>query len=129
MLALVLSCKQSLALTGGATLTIFPLTETWLFEAGDHQCGLEHVGRRKNMERYRSVMDFLFCELFTKYQKDCFRYYEDKGPLLKEMISEEQVARYDSILLQAVKIAYQAFCEERKVTWGWFRTEVLKLAA
>ncbi len=121
--------KQSLDVTGGATLTIFRLTETWLFEDDDHQRGLEYVARRKNMEKYHSMMDFLFCEIFTKYRKDCFRYYEDKGPLLKEMISQEQIERYDAILLEAVKIAYQAFCEERKVTWGWFRSEVLKLAA
>lgn len=120
---------QSLDVIGGATLSIFRQAESWLLAHADHQRALEYVARRKNMEKYHSMMDFLFCEVFVKYQKDCFRYYEGKGPLLKEMISQEQIDRYDTVLLEALKIAYQAFCEQRKVSWGWFQAEALKLAA
>lgn len=108
---------------------IFPQTESWLLSDDNHWLALEHVARRKNMEKYHSMMDFLFCELFVKYQKHCFRYYNEKGPLFKDMTSEEQIVRYYAILLEALKIAYEVFSEQRKVSWGWFQTEVLKLVA
>lgn len=121
--------SQKMALVGGATLSIFPQAENWLLFSADNYEALQFVARRKNMERYHSMMDFLFCEIFIEYQKHCFLYYNKKGPLLKEMISEEQIVRYDAILLKALKIAYKVFREKQEVSWGWFRTEVPKSVA
>ena len=129
MMMLVPCQMQTLDLVGGATMSIFPRAESWLLADSDHQHGLEYVARRKNQERYHSMMDFLFCELFVKYRQDCFRYYEGKGPLLKEMISREEIKWCDAILLKALKTAHQAFCKQRKMTWTSFRQEVLGAAA
>ena len=96
--------RQELSLTGGATQTIFPKAEQLLAET-DYQKALQFVSSRKNMNRYRSMMDFLFMELFTQYQKHCFRYYEDKGPLLKDMLSAGQIEKYDQWLVIALKVA------------------------
>jgi len=129
MLACIPCHRHTLDLVGGATESIFPNAESWILQEGDHWNALAEVARRKNQEKYHSVMDFLFCELFTEYRVHCFKFYEGEGPLLKEMISQEQIERYDQILLGALQIAYKAFCEKRKMSWASFRQEALKLAA
>src|SRR3989344_7300076 len=123
MMLLVPCQRQILDLVGGATSSIFPEAEAWLLSEGDHWEALQYVARRKNQDKYTSMMDFLFCELFVEYRKDCFRFYNEKGPLLKEMISQEQIAKFDNVLLQALKIAHNAFCENRRATCKCFRTE------
>lgn len=116
-------------LVGGATESIFPSAEDWILSEGDHYHALEFVARRKNMDRYISVMDFLFAEIFVEYRSACFRHYKDKGPPAREILAFEQITKFDHILLGALQIAYKAFCEQRKMTWISFRQEALKLAA
>lgn len=121
---------QALSLTGGATQTIFPAAER-LLRKTDYQKALEHVASRKNMERYHSMMDFLFAELFTKYRRACFRYYEDGGPLLRDTLTREQIERYDRWLVIALKVAKEKLDASYKWTGGWatYRHEAaLKMA-
>lgn len=128
-LYLLESQSQKMALVGGATLSIFPQAESWLLSNADNYEALEFVACRKNMKKYHSMIDFIFCELFVKYRKDCFRYYEKKGLLLKEIISREEIEWYDAVLLGALKLAHQIFREQRKTNWASFRQEVLGFAA
>jgi hypothetical protein len=126
-----LSCelKQELDLTGGMTNSVFPLVEKWLFDEGDHQEALDFVAARKNQDRYHSVMDFLFCEIFVKYRWSCSQYYEHDGKKLAEIISEQQRQEYQDVLMKAVQHAYAIFKEKRVMYWVKFRCEVFSLAA
>lgn len=117
---------QTLRISGGMTETIFPTVEIWLQEDGDHYKSFKYVASRKKLNRYKSVIDFLFCELFTRYRPGCFRYYADKGPPLRKIINDAQREYAERVMLRALQEAYDIFCEQRKISWGWFRTESLK---
>lgn len=78
----MISCIQSvgqfqvLDLSGGATESIFPEVEAMLFTTSseDYQKALQYVAAKKDMNRYKSVVDFLFCELFPEWQHKCRQY-------------------------------------------------------
>jgi hypothetical protein len=76
------------------------------------------------MDRYRSVMDFLFCELHPEWRMACRRFYIGNGPRLQELITEEQVVAYIKRLLVAVEVAYKLFEEDHRVSWTLYRWEV-----
>ena len=85
-LKLVVYCRQELLqgieLFGGATSsTVFPNAENLLHQT-EYQEGLDYVSGCKNMDKYRSVMDFLFGEIMIEYRFHVFTYYNGRGPKL-----------------------------------------------
>lgn len=117
--------EHKLDLFGGATCSIFPKAEDLLSDS-DHQRALEYIakGGRKKMERYQSMMDFLFCELHPEFIPSCKRFYAWEGPQLRELISDEQVVEYDKRLVKALEVAYSLYSEERRGSWGWYWEQV-----
>ena len=108
--------------------SIFPKVEDFLNMKSDHQNALKYVAARKNMDRYRCMIDFLFCEFFGKrFVASCFRYYDDEGPQLKELIAEEDRKRMELILVFALSRAYRYFCDKRRASWVSFVCETKKL--
>jgi hypothetical protein len=107
-------------LTGGLTQTVFPKTEAKLNDL-DYQEALEFVAKRRNMERYHSVMDFLFAESFPMPWKfKCFSYYNGRGTSLinDPDISDSQLAAYDEILCGLVlEICMLLLKAKRSATW------------
>lgn len=130
-LSVTMQCQviQALQLCGGTTQSLFPAAEAWLMDSADHAEALKYVAGRKNINRYKSVMDFLFCELFTIFRTACFRYYRDAGPQLREMITPEQVVFFNNALLKALELAYEHHDQQRRISWTQFRQEALKRAA
>jgi hypothetical protein len=121
--------QRQLQLAGGLTQTVFPETEH-LLEDLDYQAALGFVAGKKDMDRYHSMMDFLFCEIFIQYRARCFAYYEaDDKPPLKDILSEDELARFDRWLTAALKLAKGKFEENRALSWTRYRVEVLRLAA
>jgi hypothetical protein len=122
----VIACRVTLEPVGGNTASIFRETEDYLLESSDHQCALEYIARRKNMDRYHSMVDFLFCELFPSMQKGCFAFYEDRGPQLRYLIDEPVIEVVDMYLLLALHAAtYMATHQEEfggpgHITWKFF---------
>jgi len=120
---------QSLKVLGGVTQSIFPQVEALLLNNTRYQKALEYVARNKNMNRYRSMIDFLFCELFNRYIFKCFQFYNNNGPMLKDILSVEELAYYNQALLQALEIAYEKFRQNEKNSWTSFRCKILKAIA
>ena len=118
-------------ISGGATQSIFPAVEKSLMESTDMWKSLEYVAARKNMDRYQSAIDFIFCEIWTEYRGPCVRYYDDPRDerLLMHQITVKQRTQFELIMLQALQVALDAMCESRRLSWTKFRTEVLQLAA
>jgi hypothetical protein len=118
-------CQElRLEVTGGTTQSIFPIAEAWLLDCGDHQMALQYVAHKKKMDRYCSMMDFLFCELFIRYRNECFRFYEGGGKPLKELISEAQRQDFQRTLIAALLHAYRVWRKRRKLDWVKFRWEI-----
>lgn len=118
-----------LDLFGGATESIFPEVERFLEADSDHQKALQWIAKNKDSSRYRSVMDFIVCETFPEWRSACFRYYAGSGVLLRDEITMDQRDQYAWKLMEMVYGAYKAFCEERWMSWGHLREQVLKEAA
>jgi|GEM_PF-2531244 len=130
-IGLTLEIRQTLALVGGATESIFTGAESLLLSSGRVQEALQYVARRKSMDRYRSTMDFLLCELFPEHQPGCWRFYAGKGPQLKKLLTAEEVLVFDgrliAVLVHALAISREHDLGLRKpgrVSWGTLRKEV-----
>lgn len=107
--------------------SIFPRVEKWL-NTSEHQRALEWVAARKKMDRYRAMIDFVCMEIFTELRPSCWRYYDGRGPRLKELLPPENILMREEVLLRAVEHAYALFCEQRKTSWSDFRFEVFRAA-
>ena len=114
----------ALPIYGGATQTIFPEVEMLLLNESDYHHALRFVAARKKTDLYRSVIDFLFCELHPSWRLSCRRFYNDKGPPLIELIDPDELITCTKRLLKALEVAKQLFHEERCKNWTWFRAQV-----
>lgn len=114
----------SIDITGGATSSIFPNVEALLVNSTDHQRALEYVAARKRMDRYKSMIDFLFCEIHPEWRLSCQRFYAGNGPQLKDQITAKEIEKYDKRLVTAMKVAYKLFCEQRCKSWTSYHKEV-----
>ncbi len=123
-LRLVPRMDQSLQLVGGATESIFPQVEAMLLGDGDYQDALEFVAARKKMSSYRSMIDFLFCELHPEWRMKCRAFYNGNGPQLKDQISVEQLMEFNARLFKALEVAHKLFTEKRCKSWVWYRGQV-----
>lgn len=112
-----------------ATRNIFKRTQRLLDQSTDHQKALQFVASKKDMARYRDMIDFLFCEIFIEHRRGCFLYYSNKGPQLVNILSEEAIERYDHWLVGALNLAHERMSQARMETWTRFRVAVLKIAA
>lgn len=121
-----LELRIEISIGGGATSTIFPEVETRLLICGDYQRALEYIASRKRMDKYRSIIDFLFCELHPAWRTACRLYYQGRGPLLKYMITPAQHADANQRMLVSLDVAYQQYCEKRRKSWGWYCLQVEK---
>lgn len=94
-----------------------------LLREGDFQKSLEFVAPKRKMEPYRDAIDFLFCELVPGFRRDCFRFYEGKGPALREMpcATPETVAAWDLFLSASLHVARAAMEQARRLSWRRFR--------
>ena len=106
-------------LTGGATASIFPEVEKLLFQR-EYQDALLFVARHKSMRKYRSVMDFIFCELHTEWRRACHRYYTDKGQPLRNLITPRKWELFNERMLAALEIAHKLHQQQRCRSWSWY---------
>ncbi|MEK7575102.1 MAG: hypothetical protein AAB511_02640 [Patescibacteria group bacterium] len=125
------SLRQELQVSGGLTGSIFPKVDA-LLEQTDFQLALQHVASRKNMERYRSMVDFLFCEIFKQFQRQCFLYYYEDGPQLSKIVTDEARLRwFEEMLVRSLNLAHQEMSREipnpRFKKWCYFRAQAVKL--
>lgn len=123
-----MSCefRYELRVCGGITQSIFPGVETMLHHT-EYQKALEFVAAYKDTGEYRSLVDFLFCEIFTQYKPACFRFYRRRGrQQLRFLITEKQRAQFELLLVGGLQIAYDLFCERREQSWESFRLRVLR---
>ncbi len=123
---MVLRAETTLALEGGLTDTCFPTLQEWL-EDDDHMKGLKYIASRKNMDAYRSVIDFVLCEVLTQYREPCQKFYNRDGPNYVTLRPNKKDQAHDeAILLRAVTHSYICFCQQRKQSWAAMRREVLE---
>lgn len=122
MISLELRCslRQGMELSGGLTSqSVLIRTEEKLLDTR-YQEALEYAGKRKRMERYRSMMDFLFCESFTEWRWHAYRYYNGEGPQLinHPLLTDEMLKAYDAVLCDLVlEICLVMLDEKSMASW------------
>ncbi len=133
-LSLQLRHSLSLELIGGAAASVFPLVDELLLEI-NYQEALQFVASRKSMNRYRSMVDFLLCEIFVQFRKDCFKFYEGKGNPFRHLIEDGVITEAnrewcEKVLVYGLELARKA-CEanrtHRDYSWTKFSKEALAL--
>lgn len=112
-----------LQICGGITGSVFPEVDR-LLQQSDYQQAMHFVAGRKNAGRYRSVMDFLFCEIHTEWRGHCQAYYRDSGPPLREQIDEPLRREFARRMVVALEVARRLHDEERCRSWGWYVEQV-----
>lgn len=130
MLGMSLTPRLRLIQTQSATETVFPAVER-LLEETEYQKALKYVSFRKDQDRYRSVVDFLFVELMGgKWKAACFRYYDD-GCLLKDdpRVTPEMLSEWEKQICIALEVAWNDMDEERTRSWKDFRKRWLRRLA
>lgn len=100
-------CAQTQVLIsrhGGISKSIFKKADKYLDEIG-WELIRKFVSTTKTADKYRSIMDMIFCELFACWQYNCFCYYrEEKGyKQLRFVLSKEQIQKYDELIVDALK--------------------------
>jgi len=119
-MTMVTEQKMDITTEMSAVNNIFPRVVDFL-EEDDHIRGVEYVAKRKNMNKYRAVMDFLVGEFFGgEFRRACFAYYEGTGKPFRELLDDDLRAKMEAVLLFAVARAYDHFNNKRKTSWGWF---------
>lgn len=84
-----------------------------------YQRALEFVSSRRRMDRYRSMMDYLFAESVWGYQSKCFAYYRGDAPSLRDLpgVTPAQLERWDRYLVEVLNTA-QSHCERHQaIAW------------
>jgi len=108
---------------GGATASIFPEIEALLLQ-GEYQDALLYFARRKNMDKYRSVMDFFFCELHPEWQRACQRFYDGQGQQLKELLLPSEFAMFNKRMLIALEVAREEYHFNSHMSWARYCDKV-----
>lgn len=119
---------QEFELCGGATDSLFPQVEARLMADEEAQKALLFVTQSKEVRRYQSLMDFLFCETFPEHRGRCRKFYDGGGQPLRETLTElPEWSFYNRVMLGALEFAKAARRQGGKVAWSWF-VSVLKRA-
>lgn len=121
--SLDLKLKQSWEWAGGLTKTIFPITKDKM-NTTENLNAILYIGKRKQIGRYRSIMDFLFCEINPQYKKHCFKYYEDGEERLKDILEDYEIVYHDAKLICAIKVAFNLYNSEKNIKWDAYRNLV-----
>lgn len=111
--------EQRMRVAGGLTRSIFPKIEKWLMD-NEHLKALMYVAKRKKIDRYDSVIDFLFCETFPKFRNAGLEFNFGTGSGLKDLISEIEIEFYAQGLLNGLRIAYEVYCKKIYISWQMF---------
>lgn len=110
-----------LTVPDGVATTIFLMSERWLAVTSDRQMAVTKVSGRCKAENFRSLMDYLFANVFPGTYWLVMDYYADEGPPLREILTKKQCDMIDCLLVEALKLAYQDFCEDRERSWSRVR--------
>lgn len=112
------SLSHALQTTGGASDSIFYELEFRINENKKSLSAIKYfVGRIKTRNRYYSLIDFLVCEFFPKYDGFCKKFYKNHKIPLRESISPEEKASIEMSLLLVVDLLEVYFEEKSKITW------------
>jgi len=106
-----------------ATLSIFPQVEAILENDEDYLLAIYSLAKRKRIDRYRNIIDFLFCELNPQHSKFCFDFYRGGDVNLHDRLTAEEVVHYNEQLLSLLKFALKHYEKGGHISWKELKRE------
>ena len=106
--------------------SVFP-TLSDMLEQDKYQFAIRAVGLRKDWTRYRSLVDFMFVEMFPEWRTVCRKYYYDEGPSLADhpMVNKKLLVTWDWWLAECVAMAYDYATNKVHTSWSKFRDDCI----
>ena len=110
--------------------TVFWKIDGKLREDGDYLDAITYGATPiTTLKRYRTIIDFLFCELLGgAWKQRCIRFYRDEGPILAKCLTRDEIERYQAVLLIALDVPLINYLVKRRLRWCRFRSVVLNSA-
>lgn len=120
----------------GATEGLFEQTEKLISLSPPTKEAVEYIGRSNPVfERYHTIVDFLFCEIYNQRQA-CFDYYSGKGAGLVHRLQElmgvddaewqKTVQSTDQLLGQVAMLARKWRTAKKPADWNQFLKTILQ---
>jgi len=117
-----------LRIEGGFTAGAFPDVVEFLLKDEAHELALLHAAQTKKVDIYQSLVDFLFCEIYTEHRLPCIQFYERKKPNLAIAVSTDEITAWEKTLMKALTLAVENRRARRRVYWTKFRITALRPA-
>ena len=109
----------------------FPLTEQKLRDNNNYEEAIKEISPYRLMSKYKTIIDFIFCEIFTDWKELCHKFYSGEGPCMTESVnvSPEIIESFDIILSDLVLEASLELYKNKdnKYTWKTFKSSVHEL--
>ena len=102
---------------------MFPIADQRL-NTSIYQQAIASVASGRDMDGYRSIVDFLFCGLYPEYEASCNRFCDEAGPQLRNFIESEEIRRYEHQMSVALDVALDLHKRGRRISWEAFRQRV-----
>ena len=113
--------QLTLDMAGGFCSELFPRLRSLLEFPGIRK-GLRLVSTRKNTQRYRDSVDFMFCESLPTWRNRCFAYYRNDGPGLRAYseATPSKLKEWDTMLYKAAAEAHMVTQGFQVMAWNSF---------
>ena len=107
-------------------VTVFPASECFLLDS-DRQNAIKIIARNKQIDRYRSLLDFIASETMPRLlKKICLDYYEDEdNGRIEHHFHPIDLERMDYIILESLKFAKSIHDQERRLSWSGYKVELI----
>lgn len=98
--------------------SIFKNVESWIWNEEESYKIIEHVSKRLRQDGYRCMIDFLFCNMFPVWKKECFKFYQGQGDKLKDCINDDQRLIYEAYMIFVLTAAKLHYIRNTKISWN-----------
>jgi hypothetical protein len=123
---------MDLEISGGCTQSVFPSVEKIVYGSTRVQKNLARIYGKKIGSKFRSIMDWFFCEVIgPPVWSHCMEFYHAEGLPAVERYTPRQIRLYEVRLLTAARLLDRDytdsdFTKQRplKETWASFLYEI-----
>ena len=99
------------------TQSLFVQVEEILKSDENYSLAIRYLAKGKRIGSYRDLIDFLFCQIEPKHRRRCFAFYRGTGDQLANLLSSEELVRYNNQLICLLKFALKYYKTGEQISW------------
>jgi len=108
------------------TQSIFVQVEEILKNDRKYFRAIRYLAKGKGIGDYRDLIDFLLCQIDPNLRQSCFAFYDGTGDQLANLLSSEELVRYNNQLICLLKLALKYYNKKKGEQISW--QELVELA-